>query len=215
MRTKNKNGWKIMFKAGPSCYNVAMSGNRKLIRLRNHDYSRNGIYGVTICVKNKENYFGKIICRDAIYRVLLNDNGKIVNKYWDNIVVQFPFVELDEYVIMPNHVHGIIAIRDSCGVSLSKIIRWYKGRVTYEIRKSGNIFLWQGRFYDQIVRNDQSLYAVRKYIRNNPKNWQLDTENKNEIMYNMNDNVKDAINRVPTRRWHPSTKPLTIHKRQI
>ena len=132
---------------------------------------------MTVCTNNKTNYFGKILCRDAIYRVLLNQTGKIADKYWNKIPEYFPFVELDEYVIMPNHIHGIIGINESAQESLSKIIRWFKGRTTYEIRKSGGMFLWQGRFYDQIVRNDRSHYAIRKYIADNPVNWDNDREN--------------------------------------
>ena len=78
---------------------------------------------------------------------------------------------------MPNHIHGIIVINNSGNYSLSKIIRWFKGRVSYEIRKNNGIFSWQGRFYDQIVRNDRSLYAIRKYIADNPINWDNDKEN--------------------------------------
>ena len=126
---------------------------------------------------NRINYFGKIMCRDAIYRVLLNEYGKIVKPYWNQIPKQFSFARLDEYIIMPNHIHGIIVINESMRESLSKIIRWFKGRVTYEIRKSGGVFLWQGRFYEHIIRNKESLNRIRKYIRNNPKNWEFDTEN--------------------------------------
>ena len=160
-----------------------MLGNRKSIRLKGYDYSQPGMYFVTVCTNNKTNYFGKITRRDAIYRVLLNQTGKIADKYWNKISEYFPFVELDRYVIMPNHIHGIIVINgNDCrdiiyGVSLSKIIRWFKGRVTYEIRKSGGMFLWQERFYDQIVRNNRSLYAIGKYIADNLVNWDNDREN--------------------------------------
>ena len=154
-----------------------MPGNRKPIRLKGYDYSQSGMYFITVYTNNKTNYFGKMLCRDAIYRVLLNKNGIIIDKYWNNIPNQFKSVELDRYIIMPNHIHGIIAISEPAQESLSKIIRWFKGRVSYEIHKAGGIFLWQGRFYDQIVRNDRSLYAIRKYIADNPINWDKDKEN--------------------------------------
>jgi putative transposase len=96
---------------------------------------------------------------------------------------------LDEFVVMPNHLHGIIHIvfdgRDAINrvstnlksrkTSLSEIIRWHKGRSTYEIRKNGAPhFSWQSRFHDHIIRSDESLNKIRSYIRKNPSNWAND-----------------------------------------
>jgi len=78
----------------------------KSARLSNYDYSQNGMYFVTICTKDKEYFFGEIKNGGMV----LNDVGKMADKYWREIPVHFPFVKLDEFVVMPNHVHGIVEI---------------------------------------------------------------------------------------------------------
>ena len=102
---------------------------------------------------------------------------------------------------MPNHIHGIIVINKSKHISLSEIIRWYKGRLTYEIHKNNDVFSWQGRFYDHIIRKEQSLNRIRKYIMDNPANWESDVENiagHDKIIDCDKLILEDAINRVPT-----------------
>jgi REP element-mobilizing transposase RayT len=141
--------------------------------------------------------------------------GKIAYACWAEIPEQFDFIELDEFVLMPNHVHGIIIInhekterRDAInrvstakndgqmatnradktgGITgennpmlqknLSRVIRWFKGRVTYESRKIFPDFAWQARFYDHIVRDDTELNRIRLYIRQNPQKWLFDRQN--------------------------------------
>ena len=174
-------------------------------RLPNWDYSADGYYFVTICTKNREPFFG-CICKNKMH---LSDIGLLVTEYWKMIPKQFPNIRLDEFVIMPDHIHGIIIInnnncisnkldgnmhfRDGCrrntiddgkrgGAtgkynpllsqnSLAKIIRWFKGRCRFEInRLHGEMhFGWQPRYYDHIVRNENSLRNIRKYIRENPR----------------------------------------------
>lgn len=75
-------------------------------RLQTHDYSSNGYYFLTICTKNRENYFGEIVNN----KMQLSKIGKTAKKFWREIPKHFPFVKLDEFVVMPNHVHGIIII---------------------------------------------------------------------------------------------------------
>ena len=172
-------------------------------RLKDWDYSSDGVYYVTICTKNRECVLSKII--DA--RIQLSSIGEIVKKYWMEIPKYFENILLDEFIIMPNHVHGIIIIdnercRDAInrvstktineqrgGItknhnpmlskSLSTIIRWYKGRSSYEINKTQNeiYFAWQPRFYESIIRNEKQLNIIREYITNNPINWELDKNN--------------------------------------
>ncbi|OGR05613.1 MAG: hypothetical protein A2511_01970 [Deltaproteobacteria bacterium RIFOXYD12_FULL_50_9] len=79
---------------------------RRSIRLHGYNYSQNGAYFVTICAQNRECLFGEIVDGE----MWLNDAGRVVQKCWDDILVHFPYVEMDECVVMPNHVHGIIAI---------------------------------------------------------------------------------------------------------
>jgi REP element-mobilizing transposase RayT len=165
-------------------------------RLRNLNYASNGHYFITICTKNKECYFGEIIDD----KMILSKIGKIAHKYWQEIPKHFPFVRLDKFVIMPNHVHGIIIIDNhnvgtygpivetpNLGVSTVKtnvntqnkywkpgnlgvIINQYKRKCTIESRKMNPYFQWQPRFYDHVIRNKQDLNRIQQYIQNNPHN---------------------------------------------
>jgi len=178
---------------------------RKSYRLRNWDYSIIGYYFVTLCTKNLQEYFGQILNG----KMILNNIGQNANKFWIDIPQHFENVKLDEFVIMPNHVHGIIFIDKRRDValqrpykqidnkhshispkskSLSTIIRSYKSIVTKTInKKSPNpYFSWQPRFYDHIIRNERSLNHIRQYIKNNLLNWNLDennNKNNKEIKY--------------------------------
>ena len=89
-----------------------MRGKRKSIRLKGHDYTQNGAYYVTICTHERKCLFGDI--KDG--SMALNECGKIADKCWNEIPAHFPHVDLDEYIVMPNHVHGIINIVDNIGV---------------------------------------------------------------------------------------------------
>jgi len=82
--------------------------NRRPNRLRDYDYSQNGYYFVTICTKNKQEFFGQVENGEMI----LNDDGEIVKKCWADIADRFPDVELDEFIVMPNHIHGILIIEN-------------------------------------------------------------------------------------------------------
>ena len=178
----------------------------KSTRLPNYDYSGDGWYYITICTKDMVNYFGEI--RNFVMG--LNDIGCMVAKYWQEIPKHFSNVRLDEWVVMPNHVHGIVIIdrpqplftnrRDAInrvstgnctngGItghhnpmgkgSLGEIIRWFKGRTSFEIHKRYPRFQWQPRFYDQIITGDKELLEIREYIYYNPQMWDRD-RNKND-----------------------------------
>ena len=175
----------------------------KSTRLKHWDYNSCGGYFVTICVKDHACMFGNI----EGGQMVLNELGHEAKNIWDQTPKHFSHVLMDEYVFMPNHMHGIIMMRrdaiygvsmreskpKSSGIvstdknpmlndSLSTVIRWYKGRTTYEINKLiHKEFKWQTRFYDHVIRNDADLYRVREYIVNNPLNWELDEENADRI----------------------------------
>lgn len=162
---------------------------RKLNRLKYFNYSSNGWYFVTICIKNRIENFGNVIGR----KMILNQFGKIANKFWLEIPNHFRNAELDEFIVMPNHLHGIIVIKnvgnadlrslqniksnDKTKMMLSKIIHGYKSSVSREIRKLNHIFRWQKSFYDHIIRSEESLFVIRKYIRGNSNNWNNDKNN--------------------------------------
>ena len=151
----------------------------KSTRLQNWDYGSNAVYFVTICSQDREHYFGEIT--NGIMQ--LSEIGYLANKYWSEIPEHFPFVELDEFVIMPNHVHGIIVINKPVETqnfaslhsqpqnrfgpqskNLASIIRGFKIGVTKNARKIHADFAWQSRFHDHIIRNDESSHKIRNYI---------------------------------------------------
>ncbi len=157
--------------------------------------SQNGFYFVTICTKDRIEYFGEI--EDE--KMILNDFGEIVKQQWTWLGERYSYVGIDEYVVMPNHVHGILII-DSEEVgngrdrslqdnptqkvkSLPELIGAFKTTSSKLIHESGlSIFKWQKSFHDHIIRNDKSLDRIRKYIHYNPLKWEYDQENKNDIL---------------------------------
>lgn len=166
---------------------------RKPNRLSNYNYSSNGIYFVTICSKNRLNIFSEINTNSvgtglAPVRLHLTRIGNIIDKHWQTIPKDNDNIELDQYIIMPNHIHGIIQIKKRTGASpvptLSKIIGSFKSKSSLEYLKyieqnnldvSGQI--WQRSFYDHVIRSEESLSEIREYIINNPLNWENDRNN--------------------------------------
>ncbi len=159
-----------------------MIKNRKLNRLTGFDYSRPGSYFVTVCVTNRKKWLGEI--KDG--SMVLNECGKIIHGHWSEIPYYYPNVLLDQFIVMPNHVHGIInivgtnnvgtgyvgtahcAVPTYCSVSLSQIIKSFKDITTKRIReKCGFHFAWQRSFHDHIIRNDLDLFRTRDYIKHN------------------------------------------------
>ena len=188
---------------------------RKYTRLKNYNYAANGYYFVTICTHQKQRFFGDVVNG----KMQLSTVGKIAHQYWSEIPQHSKHTYLDEFVIMPNHVHGIIIIdnpdnRDRFipnnnvpgrvvpwnnpttvdgewdlsqtmsklspkSGTLSVIVRSYKSSVTRWCRQYGDdIFRWQSRFYEIIIRDEKSLNNIRRYIINNPQKW---TEDRNYL----------------------------------
>lgn len=169
--------------------------HRRSMRLEGYNYAQQGAYFVTICTFNRECLFGEVKNGE----MHLNDFGMVAYKEWKQTSVVRPYVELDEFAIMPNHIHGIVVIEsDQAGTphvttdeptrtfgkpisgSLSSIVGAYKSMVTRQInerRVTPNAELWQKRFYDVIIRNEKSLNDIRQYILSNPQNWESDLEN--------------------------------------
>jgi putative transposase len=173
-------------------------------RLQNWDYGSNGAYFITICTQNRQHLFGEIVEMQFI----ASEIGKLAHQYWLEIPIHFPFVELGNFVVMPNHTHGILIIDKNANISnesqpelppktttiggfagnknpmlhenVSRIIRWYKGRCSFEMRKIHADFSWQPRFHDHIIRDAQSFENIQNYIANNPLNWNKDKFYGNE-----------------------------------
>jgi putative transposase len=195
-------------------------------RLQNWDYGSNGAYFITICTKEMQHFFGEVVDE----KMILNSVGTLAEECWIEILKQFPYVELGNFQIMPNHMHGILIIDKSVATTtvetrfiasnldgiiederiedyanssetrliasvppekngiggfagennpmladnISRIIRWYKGRCTFEIRKINPNFGWHSRFHDHIIRNSESFERIQNYIEENPAKWEED-----------------------------------------
>ncbi len=163
--------------------------HRRSIRLKDYDYSQEGLYFVTICVQNKVRLFGHI----SNGKMILNDAGKMVEQEWLKITKRFSNTELHEYVIMPNHFHAIIEIINPVGATnvpmvkinpkrLGDIIGAFKSIVTDEyihgVKKLGwerfNGKLFQRNYYEHIIRNLNSFFNISNYINKNPEKWEKD-----------------------------------------
>ncbi len=153
--------------------------SRKSPRLVEYDYANTGYYFVTVCVQDKLCRFGEI-ANDVMQ---LNSIGKMIESEWLALPQRFEHVGLDSFVVMPNHIHGVIYLEK--GIALSRVIQAFKSVSTNEYirgvhhfgwEKSNGTF-WQRSFYDHVIRNDKDLFRVQEYILNNPLSWSLDEEN--------------------------------------
>jgi REP element-mobilizing transposase RayT len=157
-------------------------------RLQGYDYGANGCYFVTICTKNRQHHH---------HHQRHHPIGEIAEQYWLDIPNHFQCVILDEFVIMPNNIHGILFFDKSVetdnypslhGTSakfgkqsqnLGSVIRAFKSSLKRYANENNIDFAWQERFYDRIIRNNDALENVRAYIYNNPVNWKNDELNDN------------------------------------
>ncbi|MEP0829273.1 MAG: transposase [bacterium] len=183
---------------------------RKPLRLKEFDYSTAGLYFITICAYDRQCLLGSIL-NDSVE---LSAVGEMVKKWWYKLPVKFAGIKIDESIIMPNHLHGIVNIiggnpclaskspsnivgGDPCvapksfppgkdlNPSLPRLIQWFKTMSTNEYLRyiktaklpSAQSKLWQRNYYEHVIRNEQELYEIRKYIIENPLKWSLDPEN--------------------------------------
>lgn len=183
-------------------------------RLPHWDYGHNGAYFITICTAQRTHFFGTV----TNGTMQLNTLGTLAQQYWQDIPQHFPYVQLQNFVVMPNHTHGILVIDKSDAVetqfiasphaphapdtsdtppvetqliaslpggfagqknpllndNIPRVIRWYKGRCAFEMRKINPAFAWQSRYHDHIIRDNKSFDTIQHYIANNPANWEKD-----------------------------------------
>jgi len=172
--------------------------HRRSIRLKGYDYSQGGAYFVTVCVRNRELCFEK-------YRGL----QEIVRQQWEELPQRFPDLILDEFTIMPNHIHGILIVgadrsAENVGATLAvaqnngagarpaptvgEIVGAFKSLcihdwLTYMKEKKIDAVgkFWQRNYYEHVIRNEYELNKIREYIKNNPLKWSLDRENPEKI----------------------------------
>ena len=140
---------------------------RKTTRIPAYDYTNRNYYFVTVCTHDKKCIFGK--------PGKPNRYGKIAEECLQSIAAIFPGVYVDKYVVMPNHIHGIIVIDAEKTASLTHIIGQYKMTVTKKIHKvDSEINVWQRSFYDHIIRNQADYERIWLYIHGNPQKWDTD-----------------------------------------
>jgi len=175
--------------------------HRRSIRLKGYDYAQPGAYFITICTHHRECLFGDVV--DGEMR--LNTFGKIVEWTWRDLPNHIVNIVLDAFVVMPNHVHGIVIIVDDHHMvgagsepaptepaptepaptnrkrhGLPEIVRQFKTFSARRINKHRGVRgvpVWQRNYYEHIVRDENALNRIREYIRNNPFNWSMDQEN--------------------------------------
>ncbi len=161
--------------------------HRRSIRLKGFDYTREAAYFVTICIQNGTCLFGEIVNG----QMRLNDAGRVAQMMWKAIPTHFPHVETDAWVVMPNHVHGIIITVGATHASpprqsgppkgsLGAIVGSYKSAVSRQINQlhgTPGALVWQRNYYEHIIRNNTGLNRIRKYIAGNPAHWDEDMEN--------------------------------------
>ncbi len=215
-------------------------GRRKPNRFRGYDYSQSGWYFITICVQNRECLFGQI----ENGRMVLKEAGKIVTECWHDLPNHYPNCRLEEFIVMPNHFHGIVVIVGAtpCGrpknvvvvprryimaqtlrwgtnpnennqprgiesvathriesgqphgvaPTLGDVMDWFKTMTANDYIRGVKINkwppfdkrVWQRNYYDHIIRDEKSYWAIKEYIRNNPAHWTFDEENPSNISVN-------------------------------
>ena len=161
---------------------------RRSIRLQHYDYTQNGAYFITLCTQNHTCLFGQIISGE----MHLNNAGEMLEFHWLSLIDRFDKIELDEFVIMPNHFHAIINITNlmmtnarpcrKVDSTLGQIVGTFKSLSTNDyIRnvKQNNWHrfdkkLWQRNFYEHIIRDETAYYQILEYIQTNPLRWQDD-----------------------------------------
>jgi len=175
--------------------------HRRSIRLKGFNYATPGAFFVTVCTQERQCLFGEI----SAGKIRLSDQGRMLHDAWDELPTRFPFIELDQFVVMPNHVHGIIVLTNSTSGrstadgssqgdhkdrpdgtgTLGRVVQAFKSTTTHEyilgVRQHGWLpfpgKLWQRNYYERVIRNEEELQRVREYISNNPLTWETDEEN--------------------------------------
>ena len=150
-------------------------------RLKGYDYSQSGGYFVTICTEHRRCTLGEVVGG----LVQLSSAGQIVESIWSGLPGRFAGIEIDAYVVMPNHFHGIVMVpdwvdgaRESASTALGAIIRAFKAASCRAVRTSNQSeFGWQRNYYEHVIRNEADLDRVRRYVVENPLRWELDEEN--------------------------------------
>ncbi|MBD2057663.1 transposase [Oculatella sp. FACHB-28] len=162
--------------------------HRRSIRLKGYDYTSAGMYFITICTYQRECLFGEIVDGE----MQLNELGQVVAGVYLWLATQYSYVHLNAWIVMPNHLHGILVLTDDPrrGVSrnaptedattrksLGRLVGAFKTVSTKRInliRDTSGSVVWQRNYYEHIIRNEKSLHDIRRYVHHNPISWQQD-----------------------------------------
>ena len=139
---------------------------RKNIRLKYYDYSKEGMYFITICIKNRIEILGKITNDN----MNLTKEGTIVEDNIRKISEIYSNIKIDEYIIMPNHIHMLLLIDKKSVVTISRVIKQYKESRTKRL----GYRIFQKLYYEHIIRNEKEYLKIKEYIQNNIMNWKQD-----------------------------------------
>lgn len=165
-------------------------------RLPGYDYGQSGAYFITICTQGRQPYFGNIAVPNGDWAgacLQPTELGEVAAECWTTIPELADFVRLDTFVLMPDHLHGVLlfdkqeadklvplSYENRFGPqsrNLASVLRGFKSAVTTHARKHWLDFQWQTRFHDRIVRSDQELEKIRTYILTNPSRWEAEYDN--------------------------------------
>ncbi|MEG2833295.1 MAG: transposase [Ruthenibacterium sp.] len=161
--------------------------------MKDYDYSQNGYYYVTLCVSERKNLLCSLVGSDAL--VAPSPLGQKVIACWNNISLLNENIEIDKFILMPNHIHGIIVIKNADAEiakqekmfdfeiterrgrrSLQGLLKDFKSVTTRQYKKmyGADSSLWQSSFYDEIIRNQEQYEKIWQYIETNPSKWKED-----------------------------------------
>ena len=184
-------------------FGYSQSHRRRSLRLSSHDYSEAGSYFVTIVTQGRLCLFGKVSDSD----IELNEAGEMVSRVWNGLPDRFSNISVDDFIVIPNHIHGIVDIygvgaslvgalsaketgaTTRVAPTLGEVIGAFKSLTTVEysrlVRSEGwpvfNGRLWQRNYFEHIVRGSQSRERILDYILGNPENWATDYENPSRL----------------------------------
>ena len=153
---------------------------RKHPRLKNFDYSNAGAYYITICAHNRRCLFSKIVGGgDNPAQLIYLPFGKVAEEQLHLLENRYPSLKIDQYVIMPNHIHVIFTLGEQvkldCKPSICDIVCAYKSLTTKACKQLRPIDkLFQTSFYEHVIRDSRDYDEIAEYIANNPKQWELD-----------------------------------------
>ena len=181
--------------------------HRRSVRLRDYDYRNAGAYFLTICAFQRECLFGEVVEGE----MQVNQFGEIVREEWKKTDIVRENVILDEFIIMPNHLHGIVIVVDGVGAtrrvaqnestldtratrrvaptgpvsgSIGAIVGQFKSAVSKRIntfRDNPGCPVWQRSYYEHVIRSEAELASIRQYIADNPRKWDLDENNPENV----------------------------------